>query len=240
MNTHLHTHIFESHFYSWIVRGQNSALVFTSQFCVCVCVCVWNNRLSLCLPVGHTLLMLDTLLTPSDTCCLETPPPSGRSSLQQQQLLIFVCCAFTQSYDFIFHFSLWQVLVHSDLSGDLYSSLSVDRGSSVSADLLLDHSQQHLYVLTNSRVRWLWHVFCLCFNLSICPVCPALFFLLIIKTFTWDLFPVCLSAVQGSRVIMWETKRLSVLSCYQWPILWMVCPGGTVGLPVCLSDLFFG
>uniref|UniRef100_A0A7N8X782 Plexin-B1 n=1 Tax=Mastacembelus armatus TaxID=205130 RepID=A0A7N8X782_9TELE len=47
---------------------------------------------------------------------------------------------------------LHKVLVHSDWSGDLYGSVLVDRGSPVSADLLLDESQRHIYVLTNSRV----------------------------------------------------------------------------------------
>ncbi|XP_042369556.1 plexin-B3-like, partial [Plectropomus leopardus] len=44
------------------------------------------------------------------------------------------------------------VLVRSDGSGDLYGSVLVDSGSAVSADLLLDDSQQHVYVLTNSRL----------------------------------------------------------------------------------------
>uniref|UniRef100_A0A7N9AMD8 Plexin B3 n=1 Tax=Mastacembelus armatus TaxID=205130 RepID=A0A7N9AMD8_9TELE len=47
---------------------------------------------------------------------------------------------------------LHKVLVHSDWSGDLYGSVLVDRGSPVSADLLLDESQRHIYVLTNSRL----------------------------------------------------------------------------------------
>lgn len=46
-----------------------------------------------------------------------------------------------------------QVLVRSDGSGDKYGNVLVDRGSVVGADLLLDQSQQHIYVLTNSRVR---------------------------------------------------------------------------------------
>lgn len=46
-----------------------------------------------------------------------------------------------------------QVLVQPGSSGHLYDSLLVDSGSSISADLLLDHSQQHIYVLTSSRVR---------------------------------------------------------------------------------------
>uniref|UniRef100_A0A3Q3WDU9 Plexin-B1 n=1 Tax=Mola mola TaxID=94237 RepID=A0A3Q3WDU9_MOLML len=45
-----------------------------------------------------------------------------------------------------------KVLVRSDLSGELYGSLLVDGGSSVSADLLLDDSQHHVYVLTSSRL----------------------------------------------------------------------------------------
>ncbi|GLD73163.1 plexin-B1-like isoform X1, partial [Lates japonicus] len=47
---------------------------------------------------------------------------------------------------------LHKVLVRPDRSGDLYGSVSVDSGSVVSADLLLDDSQQHVYVLTNSRL----------------------------------------------------------------------------------------
>ncbi|XP_068600689.1 plexin-B3 [Brachionichthys hirsutus] len=50
---------------------------------------------------------------------------------------------------------LHKVLVHSDWSGDLYGSLLVDSGSSISADLLLDESQQHVYVLTSGT---LWKV----------------------------------------------------------------------------------
>lgn len=47
-----------------------------------------------------------------------------------------------------------QVLVRSDWSGDLYGTLLVDSdGSSISADLLLDENQRHVYVLTSSRVR---------------------------------------------------------------------------------------
>ncbi|MEQ2289050.1 hypothetical protein AMECASPLE_029226 [Ameca splendens] len=45
-----------------------------------------------------------------------------------------------------------QVLVRSDWSGDLYGSVLVDRSGAISADLLLDESQQHVYVLTNDRV----------------------------------------------------------------------------------------
>lgn len=47
---------------------------------------------------------------------------------------------------------LLKVLVRSDRSGEMYGSLLVDSDSSVSADLLLDDSQQHVYVLTNSRL----------------------------------------------------------------------------------------
>ncbi|TDH11058.1 hypothetical protein EPR50_G00081510 [Perca flavescens] len=47
---------------------------------------------------------------------------------------------------------LHKVLVRSDGSGDLYGSVLVDSGSAISADLLLDDSQQHVYVLTNSRL----------------------------------------------------------------------------------------
>ncbi|KAM9351259.1 plexin-B3 [Symphorus nematophorus] len=47
---------------------------------------------------------------------------------------------------------LRKVLVRSDWAGELYGSLTVDSGSGVSADLLLDDSQQHVYVLTSSRL----------------------------------------------------------------------------------------
>ncbi|KAG7519548.1 hypothetical protein JOB18_011235 [Solea senegalensis] len=47
---------------------------------------------------------------------------------------------------------LHKVLVRSDWSGDLYGSVTVDSGSPVSADLLLDQDQEHVYVLTSSRL----------------------------------------------------------------------------------------
>ncbi|XP_034534320.1 plexin-B1 [Notolabrus celidotus] len=47
---------------------------------------------------------------------------------------------------------LHKVLVHSDGSGDLYGSILVDRSNGVSADLLLDESRQHIYVLTTSKL----------------------------------------------------------------------------------------
>ncbi|XP_035999861.1 plexin-B3 [Fundulus heteroclitus] len=47
---------------------------------------------------------------------------------------------------------LHKVLVRPDWSGDLYGSVSVDRGGAISADLLLDQNQRHVYVLTNERV----------------------------------------------------------------------------------------
>ncbi|KAM6930088.1 plexin-B3 isoform 2-T2 [Lycodopsis pacificus] len=47
---------------------------------------------------------------------------------------------------------LHKVLVRSDWSGDLYGSVSVDSGSVIRADLLLDENQQHVYVLTNRRL----------------------------------------------------------------------------------------
>ncbi|XP_056278000.1 plexin-B1 [Pseudoliparis swirei] len=47
---------------------------------------------------------------------------------------------------------LHKVLVRSDWSGDLYGSVSVDKGSGVRADLLLDDSQQHVFVLTNRKL----------------------------------------------------------------------------------------
>ncbi|KAM6924429.1 plexin-B3 [Xenentodon cancila] len=47
---------------------------------------------------------------------------------------------------------LHKVLVRSDRSGDLYASETVDRGSAISSDLLLDENQQHIYVLTSDRL----------------------------------------------------------------------------------------
>ncbi|XP_029012583.1 plexin-B1 [Betta splendens] len=47
---------------------------------------------------------------------------------------------------------LHKVLVGADGSGDHYGTVSVDPGSVVSADLLLDPGQQNVYVLTNSRL----------------------------------------------------------------------------------------
>ncbi|XP_070695560.1 plexin-B3 [Pempheris klunzingeri] len=47
---------------------------------------------------------------------------------------------------------LIKVLVRSDWSGDLYGSVLVDSSSGIGADILLDESQQHVYVLTNSRL----------------------------------------------------------------------------------------
>ncbi|KAF3840448.1 hypothetical protein F7725_006310 [Dissostichus mawsoni] len=47
---------------------------------------------------------------------------------------------------------LHKVLLHSNRSGLLYDSVLVDSGSPVSADLLLDESQQHVYVLTSRRL----------------------------------------------------------------------------------------
>uniref|UniRef100_A0A8C3A542 Plexin B3 n=1 Tax=Cyclopterus lumpus TaxID=8103 RepID=A0A8C3A542_CYCLU len=58
---------------------------------------------------------------------------------------------------------LHKVLVRSDWSGDLYGSVLVDKGSVVRADLLLDDSQQHVFVLTNRRVR------------QRPPVCPSIY-----------------------------------------------------------------
>ncbi|XP_004086439.1 plexin-B1-like [Oryzias latipes] len=46
---------------------------------------------------------------------------------------------------------LHKVFVRPDWSGDLYGSLAVDSGA-VGADLLLDVSQQYLYVLTNDKL----------------------------------------------------------------------------------------
>lgn len=46
---------------------------------------------------------------------------------------------------------LHKVLVRSDLSGVLYGSVSVD-SSPISADLLLDESQEHVYALSSSRL----------------------------------------------------------------------------------------
>ncbi|XP_027131388.1 plexin-B3 isoform X2 [Larimichthys crocea] len=47
---------------------------------------------------------------------------------------------------------LHKVLVSSDWSGDLYGSLLVDSERGISADLLLDNQQQHVYVLTSSNL----------------------------------------------------------------------------------------
>ncbi|XP_028308317.1 plexin-B1 [Gouania willdenowi] len=47
---------------------------------------------------------------------------------------------------------LHKVLVRPDTSGVLYGSVLVDGGGSVSADLLLDGEQRHVYVLTSSRL----------------------------------------------------------------------------------------
>ncbi|KAK5873239.1 hypothetical protein PBY51_018300 [Eleginops maclovinus] len=47
---------------------------------------------------------------------------------------------------------LHKVLLRSNRSGLLYDSVLVDSGSPVSADLLLDESQQHVYVLTSRRL----------------------------------------------------------------------------------------
>uniref|UniRef100_A0A672ZWM7 Plexin B3 n=1 Tax=Sphaeramia orbicularis TaxID=375764 RepID=A0A672ZWM7_9TELE len=46
---------------------------------------------------------------------------------------------------------LHKVLVRSDSSGDRYGSVSVD-ATAISADLLLDQEQEHVYVLTSSRL----------------------------------------------------------------------------------------
>lgn len=48
--------------------------------------------------------------------------------------------------------TLHKVLVNPDSSGVLYSSVLIHRDSPVSADLLLDKSQQHVYVLTHNRL----------------------------------------------------------------------------------------
>ncbi|XP_015253185.1 PREDICTED: plexin-B1-like [Cyprinodon variegatus] len=55
---------------------------------------------------------------------------------------------------------LHKVLVRSDWSGELYGSLLVDEGGAIGADLLLDESQQHLYVLTEERVSKVPVSFC--------------------------------------------------------------------------------
>ncbi|KAK5895490.1 hypothetical protein CesoFtcFv8_012079 [Champsocephalus esox] len=47
---------------------------------------------------------------------------------------------------------LHKVLLHSNRAGLLYDSVLVDSGSPVSADLLLDESKQHVYVLTSRRL----------------------------------------------------------------------------------------
>lgn len=70
--------------------------------------------------------------------------------------------------------------MRSDLSGDLYGSLLVDSGSGVSADLLLDDSQQHVYVLTNSRVRQRGQVNLLSVSVHR-AVCPVVFLFLVLS-----------------------------------------------------------
>ncbi|XP_056131265.1 plexin-B3 isoform X2 [Lampris incognitus] len=47
---------------------------------------------------------------------------------------------------------LHKVYVHSDGSGQLYDTVTVDAGSAVNADLLLDATGQHVYVLTSSKL----------------------------------------------------------------------------------------
>lgn len=71
-----------------------------------------------------------------------------------------------KKYKFLKRFfsSVRQVLVQPGLSGHLYGSLVVDSGSSINADLLLDTSQQHIYALTNSRVR---HVSSACLSVFV-------------------------------------------------------------------------
>lgn len=48
--------------------------------------------------------------------------------------------------------TLHKVLVHEDSSGHLYSSVPVHNNSPVSADLILDQNQEHVYVLTHNRL----------------------------------------------------------------------------------------
>ncbi|KAM9785477.1 plexin-B3 [Neosynchiropus ocellatus] len=47
---------------------------------------------------------------------------------------------------------LHKVLVHADMAGDLYGRVSVDKGEAIGADLLVDDGQQHIFVLTSSRL----------------------------------------------------------------------------------------
>lgn len=82
--------------------------------------------------------------------------------------------------------------MRTDWSGDLYGSVLVDSGSAVSADLLLDDSQQHVYVLTSSRVRESsphpWFIIISVYfsvSVSVClslllHVCPRLSFCLLV------------------------------------------------------------
>ncbi len=98
---------------------------------------------------GETALPGGTLLLPQFT-------HSGSSSVVFVKAIDVITeaslCHFYE-YDVNSPVCVLQVLVHSNWSGDLYGSLSVDSGSGISADLLLDDGQQHVYVLTNSRVR---------------------------------------------------------------------------------------